>query len=240
MQPSLFDLDLMVEYFRDPYEFAFYIKQRLENHEGIVSSNEIIHLAYHLHHGLFMPKNSDMVMLDQSLAQTLDADYYHRKMNTPKPKDEDTLFNPWQNKDFNKLINAIKQLNDPSTTDIIFFLMTIPADTVDELMDLIKKTNERTYKDNDRLRSFSTQITNNGKPWGGVTYIASYTGQETIYELQIVPSINKYKAKANMWLTLIINNLNKIQCAIFIDESWKQSEDMDKALDLLHKNNHRK
>ena len=48
MQISLFDLDLMAEYLKDPYEFVFYVKQRLENHEGILSGNEIFHLAFHL------------------------------------------------------------------------------------------------------------------------------------------------------------------------------------------------
>ena len=215
MQISLFDLDLMAEYFKDPYEFVFYIKQRLENHENIISSNEIIHLAYHLRHGLFMPKNSDMLLLDQSFSQALDADYYHRKMGTPKPKKEDALLDPWQNKDFKQLIDMIKQINNPSVTDAIFFLMTIPHNVVDALMKQIKKINTQTNKDDGRLHDFSIQITNNEKPWGGITYVIGNSAYDVIPRLQVISSVNKYRAKAEIWLALGANNVGDIQCIIF-------------------------
>ena len=215
MQISLFDLDLMAEYFKDPYEFVFYIKQRLENHENIISSNEIIHLAYHLRYGLFMPKNSDMLVLDQSFGQILDADYYHRKMGTPKPEKKDALFDPWQNKDFKQLIDMIKQINNPLVTDAIFFLMTIPHNVIDALMKQIKKANTQTNKDNGRLHDFSIQITNNEKPWGGITYVIGSSAHDVISRLQVISSVNKYRAKAEIWLALGANNVGDIQCIIF-------------------------
>jgi len=215
MQLSLFDLDLMAEYFKDPYEFTFYIKQRLENHEGIISSNEIIHLAYHLRNGLFMPRNSDMLALDQSFGQLIDADYYHRKMGTPKPKKKDALLDPWQNKDFKQLIDMIKQINNPSVTDAIFFLMTIPHNVVDALMKQIKKINTQTNKDDGRLHDFSIQITNNEKPWGGITYVIGSSAYDVIPRLQVISSVNKYRAKAEIWLALGANNVGDIQCIIF-------------------------
>ena len=215
IQLSLFDLDLMAEYFKDPYEFVFYIKQRLENHKDIVSSNEVVHLAYHLRHGLFMPKNSDMLLLDQSFSQALDADYYHRKMGAPKPKKEDALLDPWQNKDFKQLIDMIKQINNPSVTDAIFFLMTIPHNVIDALMKQIKKVNTQTNKDDGRLHDFSIQITNNEKPWGGITYVIGSSAHDVISRLQVISSVDKYRAKAEIWLALGANNVGDIQCIIF-------------------------
>lgn len=236
IQLSLFDLDLMVEYFKDSYEFAFYIKQRLENHEGIISSNEIIHLAYHLRYGLFMPKDSNMLLLDQSFGQTLDADYYHRKMGTPKPKEEEALLSSWQNKDFKKLVNTIKQLNEPSATDVIFFLMTIPHDVIDALMDQIKKVNAQAKKDGGKLHDFSAPITNNEKPWGGITYVTSRTAQEVIPKLRVISSMNKYRARAGAWLALGTNSDGDVQYIIFSNDRWIQSKDMDNALEFYSKN----
>lgn len=237
IQLSLFDLDLMVEYFKDPYEFAFYVKQRLENHEGIISSNEIIHLAYHLRYGLFMPKDSDMLLLDQSFGQTLDADYYHRKMGTPKPSKKDTLINSWQNKDFKKLVDTIKQLNDPSATDVIFFLMTIPHNVVDALMKQIRKVNAQAKKDGGNLHDFSAPITNNEKPWGGITYVIGRSAQEVIPKLRVISSMNKYRAKAGVWLALgADSSTGDVQCIIFSNEAWVQSKDMDEALDFYTQN----
>jgi SEC-C motif family protein len=236
MQISLFDLDLMAEYFKDPYEFVFYIKQRLENHENIISSNEIIHLAYHLRYGLFMPKNSDMLVLDQSFGQILDADYYHRKMGTPKPEKEDELFNPWQNEDFKKLIDTIKQLDDLSATDVIFFLMTIPRSTVKKLMEYIDRINTQAKEDGGKLHDFSVQITNNEKPWGGITYMIGYLEQDVISKLRLVATMNKYRAKAGVWLALGADKTGSIRCVMFNNNPWVQSECMDRALEFYSQN----
>ena len=237
IQLSLFDLDLMIEYFKDPYEFAFYIKQRLENHESIISSNEIIHIAYHLRYGLFMPKDSDILLLDQSFGQTLDADYYHRKMGAPKPKKEDALLNPWQNKDFKKLVDTIKKLNYPLVTDVVFFLMTIPHHIIDILMKQIEKVNIQAKKDGDKLYNFSIPITNNEKPWGGITYVTGRTAQDVIPRLSKISLINKYRAKAGTWLALgADSSVGDVQCIMFSNEPWIQSKDMDEALEFYIQN----
>jgi hypothetical protein len=236
IQLSLFDLDLMAEYFKDPYEFTFYIKQRLENHEGIISSNEIIHLGYHLRYGLFMPRGSDMLMLDQSFGQFIDADYYHRKMGMPKPNKKDALLNPWQNEDFQKLVDTVKELNDPAATDIIFFLMTIPHEVIDALMRQIKKANGQAAKDGGKLHDFSAPITNNEQPWGGITYITGRSAQEVIPKLRVISSMNKYRAQAGLWLALGADNTGDLQCMMFSNEPWVQSKDMDDTLEFYTQN----
>ncbi|MDO4868466.1 MAG: hypothetical protein Q4A23_02305 [bacterium] len=230
MQLSLFDLDLMAEYFKDPYEFVFYIKQRLENHEDILSSNEIIHLAYHLRCGLFMPRNSDILVVDQSFGQLIDADYYHGKMGTPKPKKKDSLFNPWQNREFKRLVDIIKQLDDPSVADIVFFLMTIPQEIVDDIMKYINMVNSQVKKDGSKLHDFSLQITNNEQPWGGITYVSGRLTRDAVSRLRVVAIMNKYRARAKVWLMLGADSFGNMRHIMFNDSPWVQLEGMNKAL----------
>lgn len=238
IQVSLFDLDLMVEYLKDPYEFVFYIKQRLENHEGIISGNEIIHLAYHLKYGLFMPKDSNMLSLDESFGQLLDADYYHRKIGTPKPKDKDALLPSWKNNDdYKKIIEMVKKLGDPMQTDIIFFLMTIPHDIVDTLTEHIGKVNELAGKDKG-YHDLSMPIENNGKPWGGITYIAGSSLQGTLKRLEVIAEMNKYRARADIWLAIGARSDGLIAIMAFNNKPWRQTKDMDDALDFYQKNTH--
>lgn len=237
MQISLFDLDLMAEYLQDPYEFVFYIKQRLENHEGILSENEIIHLAFHLKYGLFMPKDSNMLSLDESFGQLLDADYYHRKMGTPKPKDKDALLPTWKNEAYDKIIEMVKKLGNPMQTDIIFFLMTIPHDIVDTITEYIGKVNELAGKDNG-YHDFSMPIENNGKPWGGITYIAGSSLQGILKRLEVITEINKYRAKADTWLAIGARSDGIIGIIAFNNKPWKQAKDMDEALDFYQKHTH--
>lgn len=235
IQISLFDLDLMAEYLKDPYEFVFYIKQRLENHEGILSGNEIIHLAYHLKYGLFMPKDANMLSLDESFGQLLDADYYHRKMGTPKPKDKDALLPSWKNEAYDKIIEMVKKLGDPMQTDIVFFLMTIPHDIIDTLTEYIGKVNELAGKDSG-YHDFSMPIENNGKPWGGITYIAGSSLQGTLKRLEVIAEMNKYRAKADAWLAIGARSDGVIGIMAFNNKAWKQAKDMDEALDFYQRN----
>lgn len=186
---------------------------------------------------LFMPKDSDILLLDQSFGQTLDADYYHRKMGAPKPKKEDALLNPWQNKDFKKLVDTIKKLNYPLVTDVVFFLMTIPHHIIDVLMKQIEKVNIQAKKDRDKLYNFSIPITNNEKPWGGITYVTGRTAQDVIPRLSKISLINKYRAKAGTWLALgADSSVGDVQCIMFSNEPWIQSKDMDEALEFYIQN----
>lgn len=235
IQISLFDLDLMTEYLQDPYEFVFYIKQRLENHEGIISQNEIIHLAFHLKYGLFMPKDANMFSLDESFGQLLDADYYHRKMGGTKPKGQDTLLSPWRNDAYDNIIAMVKQLRDPMQTDIIFFLMTIPHDIVDVITEYMGKVNELARKDSG-YHDFSMPINNNDKPWGGITYIAGGSLHGNLKRLELVAEMNKYRAKADAWLAFGARSSGAIGIMAFNNKPWRQSHDMDEGLNYYMKN----
>lgn len=234
VQLSLFDLDLIAEYLRDPYDFVFYLKQRLENHSEIISSNEIIHLAYHLKYGLFMPKDADMFSLDQSFGQLIDADYYHRKMGTPKPSKKDSL-DTRHNNEYEKMINLVKSQHDPKKTDIIFFLKTVPHDVADAVMKQIALTNQQS-KDG-QYHDFSLQINNGDKPWGGITYMTG-SSPEVIKRIRVISSMNKYRAKADFWLSVGARSDGTIMMMGFDDNAWEQADDMDQALEFYQKNTH--
>lgn len=235
MQISLFDLDLMAEYSKDAHEFAFYVKQRLENHEGIISSSENIHLAYHLKHGHFMPNGANMFLMDQSFGQFIDADYYHRKLGLPKPTGEDALGGNWTNKKYEQLIWMTKHLRNPRATDIVFFLMTIPHDFMDAITAQMSDANARVPQA-PGVQDFSAPITNNGKPWGGVTYVVGDSLPETMKKIEVIASMNKYRAKADTWLAIAARKDGVIAAMAFDNDPWHQSQEMDDALDFYLKN----
>ena len=235
MQISLFDLDLMAEYLKDPYDFVFYLKQRLENHEGIISSSEIIHLGFHLKYGLFMPRDTNKLMMDQSFGQLVDADYYHRKMGTPAPKGKNKLQTTWRNNEYNKIVEDTKRLSDPKGTDIVFFLMTIPHNIADALTTQIRKTLEMAKSDR-KYHDFSMPITNNDKPWGGITYIVGDSQIGTSSRLQVVAEMNKYRSKADCWLAIGARRDGNIGIMAYFDQPWLQTKEMDEALDIYTKN----
>ena len=182
-----------------------------------------------------MPKDSNMLSLDESFGQLIDADYYHRKMGTPKPKDEDALLPAWNNEAYDKIIDMVKRLGDPMQTDIIFFLMTIPHDNIDTITEYIEKVNAMTKQDKG-YHDFSMPIENNGKPWGGVTYIAGNSLQGTLKRLEVISSMNKYRSKADIWLAMGARADGLLGIIAFNNKPWQQTKDMDEALDFYQKN----
>lgn len=62
-------------------------------------------------------------------------------------------------------------------------------------MEYIDRINTQAKEDGGKLHDFSVQITNNEKPWGGITYMIGYLEQDVISKLRLVATMNKYRAK---------------------------------------------
>jgi hypothetical protein len=239
MQISLFDLDLMSEYLTDPYELTFYIKQRVELDEKIVAGNEIILLAFHIKYGLFIPSGATMFSPDQSFGQLIDADYYHRKKGTPTPKKKDSLARDWHNVEYEDLLKLVKQIDDPKRTDIVFFLMSVPHDVIDVVTQYINNSKQAAAKD-DAYHDFTIPITFNDQPWGGITYIIGKSFQGTLSRLETISAMNKYRSKADRWLALGARNDGILGMVAFDNAPWKQTQEMDDALDYYTQHTHGK
>jgi len=235
IQISLFDLDLIAQYLTDPYEFAFYIKQRAELDDKIVANNEMVLLAFHIKHGLFMPDGATYFSADQSFGQLIDADYYHRKKDTPAPKKSNSLKRSWSSKDFDELMQHVKLITDPKKTDIIFFLMTIPGHLIEAIMTHIGGAKKLAAKDGE-FHDFSIPITFDGKPWGGITYVIGKSFNGVMPRLDAISSMNKYRSKSDQWVAIGASSDGEIQIISFEKSKWEQTREMDEALERYSNN----
>jgi len=234
MAISLFDLDIISTYLEDPYEFAFYIKQRVELTDFTKSSGEMAYLGYHLKQGLFKPDNFDMFMIDQDYAQLIDADYMYRKGQLPEPSKQHPLISEWSNKDYEKLVQELKSnVTDPKLTDIIFYLKSIPPNVMDGITQVINRTRNKA-KDDGLQHNFSMPITDSDeKPWGGFSYVTGRTLAEVRDKLAYVVEINKYKYKSPVWLGIgaVIGQSSLSSSVLFGWEPFRESEEMDKLVE---------
>jgi hypothetical protein len=230
---SLFDLDAIATYLDDPYEFAFYVKQRVELTEVTKSSGEMAYLGYHLKQGLFKPDGADMFMIDQDYAQLVDADYMYRKGQLPEPSKDHPLISDWSNSDYDQLLNEFKtNVDDPRLTDIIFYLKTIPPHIIDGITQVIKRTRKKAEKDG-LPHNFSMPITDENKPWGGFSYVMGRTPEEVRMKLGYVVQVNKYKHKSKYWLGVgaIVGERAMTNSVLFGWDEWEQSDEMDKLIE---------
>lgn len=233
---SLFDLDILAEYLPDPYDFVFYIRQRVHLHGYIKSDNEMKLIAYHVKYGLLKYENLNHLLITDDSG--LDADYMYRKGELTEIDEEHTLKSKWINSTYEQLLAELKtKRNEPKLTDVIFFLKGISKDSIDDFMQFMNEA--RQYAINGgQPQDGSMSFTYRNKPWGGITYVLESDELELLKKLNYLAEINKYRSKSDKWLAIgaIIGQPSLVNKLSFIWEKWEQSEEMDKTLKQHNKN----
>jgi len=225
---SLFDLETTSEYLKNPFEFLFYIKQRIDTIETMRAESEMAYLGYHLRNRLIMPEGQDRVLIAQDFGQLIDADYLHRKGRLPEPPEEHRLIDNATTPLRSRVIEEISEHPSPEVTDILMFLYGISDDFLDEIggyMEQIKEKVRKTGKPND----VSTPI---GERWGGLTYVCAPTYPELHKGMLSLAEINKYRFKSGQWLALgtVPGEERLVSYALFSDKPWEPSEEMEKLV----------
>ena len=72
---SIFDLHLLTEYLNNPYDFTYYVKQRIETWNFFKFTNEISILGYHLKNNLHHLQGYNVALIDDYYARMIDEDY---------------------------------------------------------------------------------------------------------------------------------------------------------------------
>ena len=107
---TIFDLELLIHYLDDPYDFLYYIKQRISLMDYFKADEEIVFLGYHLDQKLCKIPNSDVAQICTDFGQLIDRNYYPLKAGLNVSDDGDTIKNRWENHDFDQLCNQLKLL----------------------------------------------------------------------------------------------------------------------------------
>ena len=143
------------------------------------------------------------------------------------------------NATYEDILKLFKQLDDPKRTDIVFFLMSIPPDSIDVLTKYIDTMKQQAAKDGG-YHDFTIPIFYGDSPWGGITYVIGRDLEGTMSRLEAISSMNKYRTKADRWLSLGARIDGVLGLVAFNDSPWRQTQDMDEALEFYTKNTHGK
>lgn len=227
---SLFDLETTAEYLKRPFEFLFYVKQRIDTVETMRAESEMAFLGYHLRKRLIMPEGADGVLLTQDFGQLIDADYLHRKGRLPEPPEEHRLIRDEDNPLRERIIKEVSSHPSPDITDIVMFLYGISDTFLDEIggyMEQVKETVRKTGKTND----VSTAI---GERWGGLTYVCAPNYPELHKAMLSLAEINKYRYKSGQWLALgtVPGEERFVSYVLYSNKPWEPSEAMDEVVRL--------
>jgi hypothetical protein len=229
---SIFDLDVLVFYLADPFEFAYYLRQRTELSGYYKADTEMSLLGVHLKQKLFKNKEADFESVDGSFAQLVDANFPVLRGSVPKTAAADKLHHQWKNGDFQILVDQAKSTNEPRFADIVFFLYDLAGEGADGLIQTLKTLKRKTASDHrthDARMPFSDSH-------GGITIVSEPSSPAALRKKLLgLSTLAKYKSKADVWLGLgcLATSDRLVDAMVFSKEPWKPDpvlEDLSKHL----------
>lgn len=232
---SLLDLDIITYYLQDPYDFLYYIQQRVLLNDKIHAESEIALLGYHLRYRLYInPDEADKMYLDSSYGQLIDADIMYRAGYADEPKEKDKLRMQLDNDLYRQIISELKTIDEPRITDVILFLSGLSEDAIDEFMRLIQRAVDSVLSGSKEQNDFSASTNDD---YGGFTFVVAKDEDRMASTMNILASKNKYLHKQDRWVALgaNINGGRLISGVQYLDDAWEQNDEMDRVLELVER-----
>ncbi len=232
---TIFDLELIAHYLSDPYDLLYYIRQRISLMDYFKAESEIIFLGYHLNQKLWKLLNSDFVMIDPDYGGLIDRNYYPYKLGISLPSDTDAIQNRWKNKDFDELCDQLKELKEPMTTDIIFTLLDWSSSGRERILQLIKDTKSKTFRDKNMHNC--SLMSKKEESNSGITYVSWMDDNidELVGYLLTLCEARKYKSMCDSWIGFgsLCNSKRRIDIIAYSNQKWTYNEDSEKKSSSL-------
>jgi len=224
---SIFDLDVLAFYLPDPFEFAYYLRQRTTLNTYYKADSEMSLLGFHLRQKLFKANEADMEMVGNEFAQLIDANFPVQRGSVPRTAAADKLRTQWKNEEFQNLVDQAKSTGDPRFTDVVFFLYDLAGNGADELVQTLKVTKTKAATDH---RSHDARVLLTGS-LSGITIQSEPSSPQVLKnKLLALATMAKYKSRADVWLALgcIATSDRLVEAIAFIKDPWKADPVLEK------------
>jgi len=225
---SIFDLDVLAFYLADPFEFAYYLRQRTVLSSYYKADTEMSLLGLHLKQKLFRQKDASLEVVESSFAQLVDANFPVLRGSVPKTAAADKLHHEWKNPDFQLLVDQAKSTNEPRFTDVVFFLYDLAGKGADDLITTLKLLKRKSATDH---RSHDARILLSESA-SGMTILSEPSSPLILRQkLPALARMAKYKSKADVWLGFgcIATSDRLVDAILFSKAPWAD----DPALEEL-------
>ena len=223
---SLFDLEVLTFYLKDPVDFVYYQRQRTATADYYIANNEIVLLAYHLSQRLWRSPGYDIETVDASWAQLIDAHYPAARGQHAPPDASTKLFNRWKNDGFRALVDQLKESRVPGFTDAVFMLNEMSSKLADKLVVLIESTKLKTARDGKR-HTVSVAIEKGNEQ--GVSFVCTPDAEMLFQDVLALGALKKYQLRANEWLSLgsISGSTKMVDVVTFTKLPWEPDPKLD-------------
>ena len=229
---SIFDLRLIAYYLDTPFDFTYYIRQRINTARYCFATTEMSLLGYHLRRKLWINPGQDRQYIDDSFASDIDQNYYPKFANLQiAPDTVDRIANRWRNEAFEKLWKAIASHSDPRRTTVVFDLFDLSGESVDKMMSMIQEGHERVMKRRNRVAV--SMVFDQPSPFG-ITFLIQPPsfGTPLIMDMEATGAVHKYQLHQNKWITLgrRVDSPYLVDMLMVDENPWQYNESMEDAV----------
>lgn len=221
---NIFDLELLVYYLTDPFDFLYYIRQRIALMDYFIANEESAFLGYHLKKKLWRTPSANMEAIDDTFVTMIERNYYPVKAGLSVSDNGDALKQRVERRSFDQLCSRLKELNAAKITDIIFYLLDLSSDASIALAEHIQSTKQKTLNDGKR-HDFSMPPDEHYTPRIGFTYMSLDSDSYAKLQQILIPfcQLQKYRSKGDIWIGLgsIKSSSGIIDAVTLGDTPWE-------------------
>ena len=222
---DVFLLDTLTEMMTTPLRLLGYVKLRVALADKLMSGHELTVLGYHLKKNLWLDDKYDCVMLEDSIAQDLDAAMMVRRDNQPGDDTPVGILTKMRGTRYESLINEIEARPNAATLELGFHLLSMDEDScrnVHRVLEAITRQARVDGKRHDITLASSA-------PSCGVTFHCNPTqSPEAIALLETYCAKRKYRQCAEQWFGVSVSPNGEVQFGVTLDFPWEASDEMDR------------
>ena len=127
---DVFGLDTIAEMLNSPLRLLSYLSLRAQFGNKILISHEHMLLSHHLTHNLWIEKDVDYELLDDSVALPLEVAMAVRRDGIPGARTPDGILTRMEGTHFARIIKEIEDETNPAAIDLGLMLLELGEDTV--------------------------------------------------------------------------------------------------------------
>lgn len=234
---SIFDLDIVTFYLRDPYDLLYYLRQRSNHATIFMSDSEMGFLAVHLRSNLVPTEDFDRIYIPQDIAQLIDAHFPVAKGHWPYTDAADRLFSERRNEEYTRLVNEVKMSGHHETADEVFLLYDMHESDADNFIDIFNRVKRETLRDG----KFHDAAIFSSRTRRGITFVSypkspSHVEEHGFQEkFRALAIAQKHKNRSGEWLGLASRegSLRAVDAVWYSKEPWQPDPTLDNLVEPL-------
>lgn len=222
---DVFLLDTLTEMLTTPLRLLSYVKLRVAVTDKLMSGHELTVLGYHLKQNLWLDDEYDVVMLEDSIAQDLDAAMLVRRDNLPGNDTPVGILTKMRGTRYESLLKEIETRAAPATLELGFHLLSMNEESCRNVHRILEAITRKSQLDGNR---HDVMLASSTSPGGVCFHCNPRPSPEAIAVLEMHCAKRKYQQRAAQWFGVSVSPDGKVQFGVTLDFPWEPSEEMDR------------